>query len=58
MNWLLIGILIFMLICTINGYRKGFIRLAVSFVFVIITIALVRMVTPYLGSFLEQHTPV
>ena len=54
MNWLLIGILIFMLICTINGYRKGFIRLAVSFVFVIITIALVRMVTPYLGSFLEQ----
>lgn len=58
MNWLLIGILIFMLICTINGYRKGFIRLAVSFVFVIITIALVRMVTPYLGSFLERHTPV
>lgn len=58
MNWLLIGILIFMLICTINGYRKGFIRLAVSFVFVIITIALVRMVTPYLGNFLEQHTPV
>ena len=58
MNWLLIGILIFMLICTINGYRKGFIRLAVSFVFVIITIALVRMVTPYLGIFLEQHTPV
>ena len=57
MNWLLIGILIFMLICTINGYRKGFIRLAVSFVFVIITIALVRMVTPYL-CFLEQHTPV
>lgn len=58
MNWLLIGILLFMIICTLNGYHKGFIKLAVSFVFVILTIALVKIVTPYFGDFLQRHTPV
>ena len=58
MNWLLIGVLLFIVICCANGYRKGFIRLAVSFVFVILTIALVKMVTPYFGTFLREHTPL
>lgn len=58
MNWLLIGVLFFMIICTLNGYRKGFIRLAVSFAFVILTIFLVKTVTPYFGSFLQNYTPL
>jgi len=58
MNWLLIGVLIFITGCTINGYRKGFIRLAVSFAFVILSIYLVKLVTPYFSSFLQDYTPL
>lgn len=58
MNWLLIGVMLLMLLCAWNGYRRGFIRLFVSFVFIILTIVLVRMATPYCSSFLENYTPV
>ena len=58
MNWLLIGVLIFMLLCTLNGYRRGFIRLAVSLIFVVLTIFLVKTVTPYFSDFLQNHTPL
>ena len=58
MNWLLIGVFLFILICCANGYHKGFIRLAVALVCVILTIALVKMVTPYFSDFLKNHTPL
>lgn len=58
MNWLLIGVLLFIVICTVNGYCKGFIKLAVSFIFVILTIVLVKMATPYVGTFLQEYTPI
>lgn len=58
MNWLLIGVFLFIGICTINGYCKGFIKLAVSFVFVILAIVLVKIATPYVETFLQEYTPV
>ena len=58
MNWLLIGVLVFVVLCTLNGYRRGFIRLAVSFAFVILTIFLVKTVTPYFSDFLQDYTPL
>lgn len=58
LNWLLIGVLALILLCAWNGYRRGFIRLFVSFAFIILALFLVRMATPYCSSFLEKYTPV
>ena len=56
MNWLLIGVLAVMIICVMYGYRKGFIRILFSLISIVVLMAFVTISTPYIGTFLEEHT--
>lgn len=43
---------------TVNGYHKGFIRILISFLSLIVTLVVVWFVTPYVSDFLKDHTPL
>ena len=58
MNWLLIAVVIVLAGLTVNGYRKGFIRILISFLSLIVTMVVVWFVTPYVSDFLKDHTPL
>lgn len=58
MNWLLLLVLLFMGYHVYDGFRKGFIRKAVSAVSLILTLVLVTCLTPYITNFIQNHTPV
>lgn len=58
MNWLFIIVVVLLILCTLNGYRRGFIKTSISMLFVIIAIILVSIVTPYISNFLQQKTPL
>ena len=58
MNWFLIFVVVVLAGFTLNGYRKGFIKVAFSLISIIVTILLVSVITPYVSDFLENHTPV
>lgn len=55
-NWLLIGVLIYLGFQILNGYHKGFIRIALSMVALIITIVAVSVLSPYVSKFLSENT--
>ena len=57
-NWLLIGVLIFLGFHILNGYRKGFIRIALSMLALIATIVAVAVLSPYVSKFLNENTEV
>lgn len=57
-NWLLIGVLIFLAFHILNGYRKGFIRIALSMMALIVTIVAVAVLSPYVSKFLNENTQV
>ena len=56
MNALLIGIVAWLVIMTVNGHKKGFIRKLVGIVSWIITLILVSMALPSIVEFLQQNT--
>lgn len=58
MNWLLIIIVVGLAFCILHGYKKGFIRILFSLVSIILAIAFVTLATPYICSYLENHTPL
>ena len=58
MIWLLIAVVIVLAGLTINGYHKGFIRILISFLSLIVTMVVVWFVTPYVSDFLKDHTPL
>lgn len=58
MNWLLIIVLIGMAICIWNGYRKGFLRILLSLVSIVVTVIFVTIATPYISEYLENHTSI
>lgn len=55
-NILLLGVLIFMALCLLNGYRKGFLKIALSMVAMVATIAIVAFLNPYVSRFLMDNT--
>lgn len=57
-NWVLIGVLVVLALFMIHGYQKGFIRLAVSMVSLIITIGLSAVITGYVSEYIQRFTPV
>lgn len=57
-NWLLIGVLIFLGFQILNGYRKGFVRIALSMVALIATIVAVSVLSPYVSKFLNENTKI
>lgn len=55
-NILLIGVIAFLALCVFNGYRKGFLKIALSMVAMIATIIIVGILNPYVSRFLMEHT--
>lgn len=57
-NLLLIIVLTFLAICTWNGYRKGFIKIALSMVALAATILIVVNISPHVTKYLKEKTNV
>lgn len=58
MNWLLIVLLIVTILSAIAGYYRGFVRTALSMVFLILVLTVSGWISPYVGSALEEHTQI
>lgn len=58
MNWLFILVVVILILFTLHGYKKGFIRVIFSLLSLIITILLVSFVVPKIGDFLKEETPL
>ncbi len=56
MNWTLILVILIFLVCIVRGWRRGLLRLLFSLVSWIVLIFLVSFVTPYISTFLREHT--
>ncbi len=56
MNWLLIIVLIGMAFCIWRGYQKGFLRMLLSLVSIIVVVMFVTITTPYISDYIENHT--
>ena len=51
---LLIAVVAFLALCTLNGYRKGFLKIALSMAAMIATIIIVGILNPYVSRFLMK----
>ena len=60
MNWTVLGIVvgIWILASVCIGFHRGFIKEAVSLLFVILAMVIVWFLNPYVSRFLEKNTPV
>lgn len=58
MNWLLIVVSIFLIVCALNGYRLGFVKKLFTTVSFVITIIAASALTPYISDFLTNSTSV
>lgn len=56
MNWLFICLLAFCVLCVISGARKGFVRMAVSMIFLVLVCILSSVLNPYVSSFIKENT--
>lgn len=56
--WLLYGVLIFFAIFCIEGYCKGFVKIAYSLIAIILSIILVSALTPYVKDIVIQKTDI
>ncbi|MDO4340457.1 MAG: CvpA family protein [Eubacteriales bacterium] len=57
-TWLGIAAAVFLALCCFTGYRRGFIKEIVSTFFVVLSIALVWVVNPYVNEFIRENTSV
>lgn len=57
-NWLEIAVAVFLIGMVLNGHYKGFIRLAVSMVAFVATLAIVNMAMPKVSVMLKDNTPI
>ena len=58
MNVVLLIVGIIFLVCMIVGYRKGFLKIAVSLGITIAAIILVTMLSPYVSTWIQKSTPL
>lgn len=58
MNWLFLVLLAFCALEVIRGARKGFIRMVVSMVFLILVVILSSVINPYASDFIKNHTGI
>lgn len=58
MNWLLVVVSVFLIVCALNGYRLGFVKKLFTTVSFIITIIAASALTPYISEFLTNSTAV
>lgn len=57
-HWLSVGTAVFLLAMVLYGHYRGFLRIAVSMVALVVTLVIVRMGTPYMTNFLMQNTGI
>ena len=57
-NYLLLIVAIFLLACAIHGYRKGFLRIAITLVGLVVIMMVVTNISPYVSNFVINKTPV
>ena len=57
-NILLVVVIAILAISAVNGYRKGFLRIAISLFTIILVICVVTVVSPYVSNYLTNHTKV
>ena len=57
-NWLAIAAAVYLAAMVLMGHYKGFIRMAVSAVSLIITLTTINVAMPQVTSYLKQHTEV
>lgn len=60
MNWTWLGIaaLGFIAVSCCMGYKRGFVREVVSMLCVVLSIAIVWLINPYVNEFISENTPV
>lgn len=58
LNYILIAVLIVIAIGIIQGYRKGFLRLAVSAAGLILVVLIVTKISPYVSNFMITNTSI
>lgn len=58
MTWLGIAVAAFILMSCAIGYYKGFVKEAVSLMFMVLAIIVVWTINPYVSEFLKESTPV
>ncbi len=57
-NILLVAVVAILAISAVNGYRKGFLRIAISLFTIILVICVVTVISPYVSNYLTNHTKV
>ena len=57
-NILLVVVIAILAISAVNGYHKGFLRIAISLFTIILVICVVTVVSPYVSNYLTNHTKV
>lgn len=55
-NWLPVLVAVYLLVMVLHGHYRGFIRLAVSFTALIITLIIVRTALPYVTTYVTEKT--
>lgn len=55
-NYLFVATVLLFLICIVNGYRKGFLRIVISLLGIILAIIAVTFVSPHISDYLINHT--
>ena len=58
MTWLGIAAILFILISCVVGFRRGFVKEAVSLMFMVLAMMIVWTINPYVNEFLKEKTPV
>ena len=60
MNWTWLGLAVLVLLAfsMVDGYRHGFVKEVVSALLVLISVALVWLINPYVNQFIRENTSV
>lgn len=57
-TWLGLAVLAMIVLAAVSGFRRGFVREVVSLFLVVISIAIVWIINPYVNDFIRSQTPV
>ena len=57
-HWLSLGVAVYLLAMVLYGHYRGFLRMAVTFAALVLSVVTVRMAMPYVTSFLKENTGI
>lgn len=58
MNWVLIGVIVFLIICAFSGYYMGLIKKLFRLFSFIVTIIAATVMMPYISDFIAENTSI